>query len=312
MAEPKVLLITGATGTQGGAVINALISQPSSSTQQFTILGVTRDATSASAQRLAAKSPLIHILQGNLDDAPALFRTASSITKQPIWGVFSVQVPGGKGQTPETEERQGKALVDEAVKHGVEHFVYTSVNRGDDEKSWSDETYVPHFASKCRIENHLREVADGKGMGWTVLRPVAFMDSIKPGFYSKVFLAAWQGALGQKQLQFVAAQDIGWYGAQAFLNPAKYNKRAIGLAGDEVNFEQLDQVFRKVTGSPAPATYGFIGSAMLWGVKEVGLMMRWFKEYGYGVDIKECRRVNPGMLDFETFIRTKSGFVKNE
>lgn len=307
MSGSKVLLITGATGQQGGAVISALLAENPS--PNFTILGVTRDANSASAKKLAAKSPLIHLLQGNLDDAPALFRTASEITKQPIWGVFSIQSPAGKGQSPDTEERQGKALVDEAVKAGVEHFVYTSVDRGGDEKSWTDETYVPHFQSKHRIELYLREKA-GEKMGWTVLRPVAFMDNIKPAFTTKVFFAGWQSALGEKPLQLVAVSDIGRAGAQAFINPAKYNKRAIGLAGDEVNLGQMSKVFEKVTGAPVPITYGFLGSAFLWGVKEMGLMMRWLKEYGYGADVEGCRKTYPGMIDFETYLRNQSGYPK--
>lgn len=82
------------------------------------------------------------------------------------------------------EEQQGKALVDEALKAGVKRFVYTSVDRGGDERSWQNETDVPHFRSKHRIEWHLREEAEKKGgeMTWAVLRPVAFMDNIQPGF----------------------------------------------------------------------------------------------------------------------------------
>lgn len=175
----KVLLITGATGQQGGAVIDSLLADPSGRSS-FRILAVTRDPTSASASRLAGKSAAISLLKGDLDDVPALFRSASEITKDPIWGVFSVQVP----KDVVKEEQQGKALVDEALKAGVKRFVYTSVDRGGDERSWSNETDVPHFRSKHRIELHLREQAEKAGgeMTWAVLRPVAFMDNIQPGF----------------------------------------------------------------------------------------------------------------------------------
>jgi len=54
--------------------------------------------------------------------------------------------------------------------------VYSSVERGGDEKSWENPTLIPHFASKHRIELHLREAAEDKMM-WTILRPTAFMEA---------------------------------------------------------------------------------------------------------------------------------------
>ena len=62
-----------------------------------------------------------------------------------------------KGASVESEEAQGKALVDENIKRGVQHFVYASVERGGDERSWENPTDVPHFISKHRIEHYLRD-----------------------------------------------------------------------------------------------------------------------------------------------------------
>jgi hypothetical protein len=66
--------------------------------------------------------------------------------------------------------------VDGALEHEVKHFVYTSVDRGGDEKSYDNPTDIPHFISKYRIEHHLVDKAGDK-MGWTILRPVAFTDN---------------------------------------------------------------------------------------------------------------------------------------
>lgn len=119
---PKTFLITGATGNQGGAVIDALLKLP----EPFvgTILAVTRDASSPAAQRLAALSDKIKLVEGNLDDVPELFRAAERANGgKPIYGVYSVQVSRGPGVTPENEVKQGKDLVDEAIARGVRHFV---------------------------------------------------------------------------------------------------------------------------------------------------------------------------------------------
>lgn len=84
----RALLITGATGKQGGATVTALLKAKA----DFEILAVTRDTMSPSAQRLASKSSKITLVQGNLDDCKAMFANAKKASKSPIWGVFSVQV----------------------------------------------------------------------------------------------------------------------------------------------------------------------------------------------------------------------------
>lgn len=131
---------------------------------------MTRDSASGSAQKLTSKSPSIKLVQGNLDDVPGLFAAAKTVTNgQPIWGVYSVQISVGKGTSHEGEIKQGKDMIDESVKEGVTQFVYSSVERGGDEKSWSNPTPIPHFSSKYEIEHHLRDTAGS--MGWTILRP---------------------------------------------------------------------------------------------------------------------------------------------
>lgn len=85
---PRTVLITGATGKQGGSVIQALLDQNA----DFEILAVTRDASSKSAQKLEKKSSNIKLVQGNLDQAEDIFICAKRVTSNPIWGVFSVQV----------------------------------------------------------------------------------------------------------------------------------------------------------------------------------------------------------------------------
>jgi uncharacterized protein YbjT (DUF2867 family) len=84
----RTILVTGATGNQGGAVVNALLA----ANADFNILALTRDANSSSSQKLKAKSPAISIVQGDLNDTENVFKTAKAASNQPIWGVFSVQV----------------------------------------------------------------------------------------------------------------------------------------------------------------------------------------------------------------------------
>lgn len=300
----KAILVTGATGKQGGSVVDAILDLPNAS--EYTILAVTRDANSGSAKKLAAKSQSIKLVEGNLDDAPSLFKNASEAAKA-IWGVYSVQISMGKGVTFEGEVKQGCDLVDESVKHGVKQFVYSSVERGGDEKSWDNPTPIPHFQTKQLIEVHLRDHAGQ--MGWTILRPVAFMDNLQPGFPSKVFMTAVHNTLGDsKPMQWVATSDIGFFVAQAFAKPEEWNHKAVGLAGDELTVPGINKAFENKTGYPLGTTFSFLGSALMWGVAELGHMINWFGTDGYKADISKLRQLHPGLMNMETWIEQKSSF----
>jgi uncharacterized protein YbjT (DUF2867 family) len=84
----RTLLITGATGKQGGSTINALLKANAS----FEILALTRNAQSASAQRLLQKSPKIKLVTGDFNAIDDIFVKAKEAASAPLWGVFSVQV----------------------------------------------------------------------------------------------------------------------------------------------------------------------------------------------------------------------------
>ena len=299
------ILITSATGRQGRATIRALLALPS---PPKTILAVTRSAASAGAQKLASSSPSIKLVEGTLDDVPTLFKTAKEIAGESIWGVLSVQLPQGMGTT--NEAAQGKAMVDEALSHHVKHFVYSSLDRGGEEHSWNNPTKVPHFATKHEVELYLREKAKDTQMTWTILRPVAFMDNLEPGMQTRVFLAALKITVpAQKKIQWIAARDIGIVAAKAFTEPESFAERAIGLAGNEMTLAELSETFGVTTGKALTPTWSLFGYLLKWFVAELGAMVDWFGQEGFGVDIKELRKIHPGLTDLKTWIAEESAFV---
>jgi uncharacterized protein YbjT (DUF2867 family) len=214
---PQRILVTGATGQQGGACLNALLAQPGA----YELYALTRSARSPAAQKLAARG--VHLVEGNMAAPGAVLAQVPA----PLDGIFYVSVFSGPGQTGtpfllvlretasptrartvETEERQGKAFFDAAQAAGVRHFVYTSVARGG-----FVPTAVPHFASKHAIEAHIRTAA--RDTNWTVLQPVAFMDNmLAGGLQARAFFTSLKYYLGQKPLQYIAAADIGKFAAR--------------------------------------------------------------------------------------------------
>ncbi|WVW79639.1 hypothetical protein I302_101608 [Kwoniella bestiolae CBS 10118] len=311
----RSILVTGATGKQGGALIKHLISQSNTHTNKYTILAVTRNVNSTGAQKLQSLSKSIKLVQGDLDSPSDLFKAAAKVSpNNKIWGVFSVQTVSLRENdtNTSTEVKQGKGLIDEALKYNVEHFVYSSVDRGGEERSWNNPTPVPHFKTKHLIEEHLRDSTRGTNMGWTILRPVIFMENLVPGFGGKVFLTALRDTMGSKTMGWISTYDIGFFAAQAFIHSdsQRYNGRALSLAGEEFSWEEMNEKFKLATGKRVPTTFSFLGSALKVGVKEMGVMLDWFRDDGYKANVKELREINPDMLDLETWLKTRSEFVK--
>jgi uncharacterized protein YbjT (DUF2867 family) len=295
----KNLLITGATGKQGGAVIDALMADKQHASQ-FTIYGLTRNVESASAKKLVTKYPSVKLVAGDMNDCPAIFSTLN----EPIWGVFSVQLPLGKGASPETEEKQGKDLVDAAIANGVSHFVQTTVDRHGEHSS-ENPTNVTHFISKHRIEKHLEEKAKGSTMTYTILRPVFFMENLASNFQGKLVSAAWWAGLGPDiKLQLVSLLDIGYFAAQAFINPTapEYKNRGISLAGDELTWTEADKVFKEKTGYGIPTTFSIFGYLLLWAVKTLSVTFAFLKDPGYAADISALKEMNPNLISLSKWL----------
>ena len=326
----KTLLITGATGKQGGSLIDELLAQEA----EFEILALTRDVNSASAQDLVKKSPDVKLLAGTLDEPETVFRNAKNVTTRSIWGVFSVQVSCSvssssvdsgwllasglrlkeqayMGSRSDIEEKQGKALIDAALDNNVQYFVYTSADRGGD-ASLDDPTAVPHFISKYNIENHLVEQAANNRrenpMFWTILRPTVFFDNITPNFVGKVFLTVWKVVVKDKPLYYISVKDIGHFAALAFLNPDEYKGKCISLAGDALTFDEMAVRFKEKTGSDVPVTFEFIARFVLWLVPDLGEMFSWFNRVGNKADIQQLRSVYPGLQDVGAWLEQESGF----
>ncbi|RKK88075.1 hypothetical protein BFJ68_g13744 [Fusarium oxysporum] len=286
----RTILISGATGKQGGAVLDRLVKRNA----DVEILAVSRNPNSPSAQKLLKKSSNIKLVQGDLSDATTIFKNASEVTKQPIWGVFSVQSPMGQGDGAEVA--QGKGLVDAALDAGVKFFVYTSVDRhGED--SLHNPTQVPHFITKHEIEKHLISRTTGTDMQWFIIRPVAFMENLTDNFLGRSFVTAWKLVVKNKPLQLVTVTDVGVAGAQAFLKPEKYAGRAVSLAGDELTLEEFERIFKEKTGRDLPYTYSLVVYPIMAMVKELGYMFKWFKRPGFRCEFEGVKKGVPRVDD---------------
>lgn len=286
--------MTGATGKQGGALIEALLASKSSS---FDIYGLTRDASSNSAKKLTAKN--VTMIEGNTKNPVPIFEKIGT----GVWGVFSVTTPG------KDEEEQAKPLIDAAVANWVQHFVFTSVDRGGPAKSENDATYIPHFITKFNIEKHLKAkaAASPQKMTWTILRPVAFFDNLTPDFQGKSFSRIMK-QMEPTRINMIGTKDIGRVAAQAFLDPENNQFKAYTLAGDTMDYTTMNKIFKEEVGRDMPLAPGIATILFKFIIPDMGKMFQWFEEGNYSYDIGFVKEEHPDLQDFRTWLRTGSKF----
>ena len=264
MTNKQRILITGATGQQGGAVAAALANGG------FELLGMTRKPESPAAQALRTKG--VTVVQGDLDDAASLKQALAG-----AWGVFAVQNTWEAGV--EQEEEQGKRIATLAREAGVQHFVYTSVG------SAHRATGIPHFENKWRVEGTVRSL---KFPSHVILRPVFFMENmVSPWFLNGDTVHS--ALKPDTVLQMIAVRDIGAYGARAFTEAARLNGREIDLAGDALTMTAAAKALS--AGLGRTINYVQIPMAEIRkNSEDFALMLEWFEAKGYEADIPGLER----------------------
>lgn len=263
MKLPGIILVTGATGQQGGATLRELRKAG------HTVRAVTRKPESEAARSIAALGA--EVVKGDLDD-PAAFAPALA----GVWGVFGLQNTWEAGV--EREEAQGKSLIDLAHKAGVQHYVYASVGSAD------RKTGIPHFDNKWRVEENLH----GAGFpSWTVLRPAFFMENLaSPWFKPSIDLGKLVVALDPKtRLQMIAVADIGKYGRLAFERHAELKGRSIDIAGDEKTMPETAAIIGKAKGKPVTFERQAIEQVRQFS-PDFACMLEWFDRVGYNAKIE--------------------------
>jgi uncharacterized protein YbjT (DUF2867 family) len=280
MKSPKFVLVTGATGSQGGAVIRALLSQG----QQ--VRGLTRNSSSPAAEQLSRQG--VEVVTGDFTDQDSLVRAARGVD-----AIFTMTTPFEEGVTGETE--QGIAITDAAKAAGVGHLVYSSVASAD------RATSIPHFDSKYMVEKYIVS----SGVPHTIIAPVYFMDNlVQP--WTLPTLRQGKLALAMpptRLLQQISVADIGAFAAAVIERREAVSGRRFDIAGDEFSGEDSAALLSKVTGREF--TYeGFPPEALRAQSEDLALMFEWFNRTGYVADINGLQRDFPEVKwhDFETWV----------
>jgi uncharacterized protein YbjT (DUF2867 family) len=264
------VLVTGATGRQGGATARHLLERG------WPVRAFTRNPDKPAARALAKRGA--EIVRGDYDDPSSVARAVEG-----VHGVFSIQdwwVAGLDG-----EIRQGRALAEAAKQAGVKHLVYSSV--GGAERA----SGIPHFETKWALEQYIGKL----NLPATILRPVSFMENYYMPQVEKGILKGrlLDGVRADKRYQLIATDDIGAFAAAVFDRGDEMIGQAIEIAGDELTNLEIAATFSRVMGRPIKFTRLPLLIIRIGGGPGVSLMYKWFNQHGYEADIPRLKQTFP-------------------
>jgi uncharacterized protein YbjT (DUF2867 family) len=283
MPRELTVVVTGATGKQGGAVARGLLERG------HKVRAVTRDPDSSQAKSLANAGATL--VGASLEDTAALTKALEGATS-----LFAMTTPAG-GPGAETREiGQGVAAVDAARAAGV-HLVFTSVG------SANRQTGIPHFDSKYEVEKHIAKV----GVRATILAPVFFMENL---YFAKEQLAKGTYAATlppTRKLAQVAVADIGAVAVRVLEDAGRFTGKRFDLASDELTGNDVVAILSRVTGRPF-VHYQIPLDVIRQRMGDDGVKMyEWLDRVGYTVDRAALRREFPDVAfhDFESWAKAQ-------
>jgi uncharacterized protein YbjT (DUF2867 family) len=236
-SSSPLVLVTGATGAQGGATARELLSAG------YRVRVLTRNSGAAAAQALAAMGA--ELASGDMGNLPSLLVAANG-----AYGVFSVQQPDIDGS--DSERRHGFALVQAARQSGVQHFLHTSVCEAGRHTSFprweSGYWWQKYWTDKWDIEEAVRNAGFAH---WTVLRPAFMMENFAEPKVRMMFPHLRQGKiisalLPATRIQLIAADDVGSFARAALQDPARFDRKNIDLAAEALSMDDVAATLKKI------------------------------------------------------------------
>lgn len=287
MSTTKDVLVTGATGLQGGAVVDSLLAA------RIPVRALVRNVSAPKAQRLAALGVALH--EGSFEDIDSLVEAARGAD-----GLFSVQL------ATDDEVAQARNVVIAAQRAGVSTLVHTSVARADTHEQFADSLgeWAWYWQNKAAANDLVR--ASGVPH-WVILKPALMMDNFAVPTASGMFPTLADGVLAttlrpETRMDLIAAADVGAFAAAAFVDPNRFDQREIPLAAQSLTMEQVAATLSDVGGTDLAVRSMNVEEAAAAGIFEgVVWSQQWANDVGYQVDIDACRGLGIPMTDFATW-----------
>jgi uncharacterized protein YbjT (DUF2867 family) len=306
MAEKKIIAVVGATGAQGGGLVQAILSD---SPGGFAVRAITRNVGSAKARALAERGA--QLAAADLDDeaslAKALAGAHGAYFVTNFWEHFS----------PDREQSQARNLAAAAKHAGLKHVIWSTL---EDTRKWvplSDARMptlmgkfkVPHFDAKGEADAYFREA----GVPTTFLLTSFYWDNLihfgmgpKPTGDGRL---AFTLPMADRKLAGIAAEDIGKCAYGIFRKGMEAIGQTIGIAGEHLTGAQMAAAMGKALGrevvyhAVTPAQYRGFGFP---GAEDLGNIFQFyaeFEDYFCGArSLGVSRALNPELQSFADWL----------
>lgn len=295
----RKIVVCGATGRLGGAVINTLLE-----TGQWDILALSRNPNGARARIIKKKR--VSVLQADLMDKKSLVNAFDG-----AYGVFGVTMPmdlNGKVDT-QIELKQGKNIIEACAEAQIKHLVLSTVIVHKE----GQETTLAYVKSKAFLEKY----ADEQGIPNTILRPATFFDEIG-GEFMPLKKGVYTGMLDSNaKMLHLACHDFGKIAAIMFSHPDKWIGKKQNLAGDFISGNDmvalLNELYPRIKFKyRVPSLLLMQLFARVW-IPLRKHLEKWGRPpYPESIDqtLKETREILPEIMDGEAYLHFAGWDVK--
>ncbi|WP_131738975.1 NmrA family NAD(P)-binding protein [Actinomadura roseirufa] len=296
------VLVTGATGRQGGAAARALLAAG------VPVRALVRDPGAGRARAVAALGA--DLVTGDLRDRDSVTRAAEGAR-----AVFSVQMPAADGDAFDFEGEvvQGVNLVEGARAAGVSQFVHTSVSgagRHTEAPGWAEGHWTamePTLGAKSAIQDRVREAGFPY---WTLLKPAFFMENFLPSM-AFLFPRGIEGGLvsvlkPETRLSLIAVDDIGRAAAAAIAAPERFHEVELELASDHLSMTEIAGVLSRAWGRSLAAPDMTEEEALAAGMPPMGASHEWLNVVGQPARPQYARDLGIPLTDFEEWARERA------
>ncbi|WP_433469819.1 NmrA/HSCARG family protein [Spirillospora sp. CA-128828] len=243
MSENKIIAVVGATGAQGGSLVEAILEHPESG---LTVRALTRNPDSEKAKALASRG--IEVVRGDAED-PASLQAAFA----GAYGAFLVTNFNEHGDAAR-ETAQAKAMADAAKKAGVRHVVWSTLEDtreviADDDPRFvklDGGRYLPHSDSKGEADGYFREL----GLPATFMRTSFYWENLlgpmfrRRGDDGALLLTI---AMGDGLLPGVSVKNLGRFAFGIFTHP-EFIGRTVGIANQHLTGAEMADTLTHVLG----------------------------------------------------------------
>jgi len=307
MEHIKIIAVVGATGAQGGGLVEAILNDPS---REFTVRAITRNKNTDKAIALAKKG--VEVVEADVADRKSLVKAFSG-----AYGAYCVTF-FWEHFSPEKEMAHAKNMSEAANEANVKHVIWSTL---EDTRKWVPltDSRMPTLQGKYKVPHF-----DGKGVAnayfergtvpYTLLLTSFFFENFI--YFGMEPQKGPDGVLSitipisDKKLPAIAVGDIGKCVLGIFKADKVYQGKTVGIAGEHLTGQQMADTFTKILGKKVKynavppevfRTFDFPGAEDLGNMYQINSEFE--TEFCKARDLSLSRKLNPALQTFESWLQ---------